>query len=63
MKTVFLLVALGASSFLETVQFQCCVPSQLETYIDELSFVPGARGRNVVQVGISVFSKLLFLRF
>ncbi|XP_011448244.2 uncharacterized protein [Magallana gigas] len=49
MYTIFLLVALVASSFLETVQFQCCIPSQLETYIDELSFVPGARGRNVVQ--------------
>lgn len=48
MYTVFLLVTVGASLFLGTIQ-QCCIPSQLQTYIDVLSFVPGVRGITATQ--------------
>uniref|UniRef100_A0A8W8JTS3 Mammalian ependymin-related protein 1 n=2 Tax=Magallana gigas TaxID=29159 RepID=A0A8W8JTS3_MAGGI len=46
MYTVFLLVAVGASLFLGTVQ-QCCGPSKLQTYFDVLTFLPGGRGSTV----------------
>ncbi|XP_052717071.1 uncharacterized protein LOC128189484 [Crassostrea angulata] len=49
MYKVFLLVAMTAPLFPGTVQLHCCIPSQLETYVDELSFVPGGRGSTVVQ--------------
>lgn len=58
MYTIFLLVAITASLFPGTVQLHCCIPSQLETYVDELSFVPGGRGSTVLQVSTCVFSKL-----
>lgn len=55
MYTVFLLVAVGASLFLGTVQ-QCCGPSKLQTYFDVLTFLPGGRGSTVTYVSICVFS-------
>lgn len=58
MYEVFLLVAITASLFPWTVQLHCCIPSQLETYVDELSFVPRGRGRTVVLVSTCLFLKL-----
>lgn len=58
MYKVILLVAVTASLFPGTVQLHCCIHSQLETYVDELSFVPGDRGSTVLRVSACVFSKL-----
>lgn len=58
MYEVFLRVAITASLFPWTVQLHCCIPSQLETYVDELSFVPKGRGRTVVLVSTCLFLKL-----
>lgn len=57
MYTIFLLVAITATLFLGTVQ-QCCIPSQLETYFDYLSFVPEGQGGSTVGVSTCVFLKL-----
>ncbi|XP_052718497.1 uncharacterized protein LOC128190468 [Crassostrea angulata] len=49
MYEIVLLVAITASLFPGTVQLHCCIHSQLETYVDELSFVPGGRGSTVLR--------------